>query len=214
MSTFGINPTYFPAQKKTEAEKNDKWFKECVDIGVGISQWGQGSLRSANVRSTRRNKITNYNLRNDIIDPTESERVTNPYRIDLEDFPNSYKNYPLINPAVNLLAGEERRRLFNPIVSVINSDAVTSKVRKITEIFQDFAIKKIVSPEFNQEQVKREIQEFDKFRKYNFKDEHERMGSQVLNYLYTTQDLDEEFSRGFEDILISAEEIYVIHLIS
>ena len=37
MSTFGLNPTYFPAQKKLEKEKNDKWFKECVDIGVGIS---------------------------------------------------------------------------------------------------------------------------------------------------------------------------------
>ena len=213
MSTFGINPTYFPAQKKSESEKNDKWFKECVDIGVGISQWGQGSLRSANVRSTRRNKITNYNLRNDIIDPTEIERVTNPYRIDMEDFPNSYKNYPLINPAVNLLAGEERRRVFNPIVSVINSDAITSKVEKITEMFKEFAIKQIVSPNFSQEQAKREIEEFDKFRKYNFKDEHERMGSQVLNYLYNTQDLSEEFSRGFEDLLISAEEIYIVQVI-
>ena len=61
MSTFGLNPTYFPAQKKLEKEKNDKWFKECVDIGVGISQWGQNNVRSSNVRSTRRNKIINSN---------------------------------------------------------------------------------------------------------------------------------------------------------
>ena len=92
MSTFGLNPTYFPAQKKLEKEKNDKWFKECVDIGVGISQWGQNNVRSSNVRSTRRNKIINYNLVNDIVDPLEVERVVNPYKLENEDFPNNYKN--------------------------------------------------------------------------------------------------------------------------
>lgn len=213
MSTFGINPTYFPPQKKTEKEKDEKWFKECIDTGIGLAQWGQGSIRSANVRTTRKNKIINYNLRNDIIDPTEIERVTNPFGLQIGDFPNNYKNYPLINPALNLLTGEERRRIFFPIVSVINSDAVSNKVRRITEIFQETAIKKLVSPDFNEEQTKKEIQEFDKFRKYNFKDIHERMGSQVLKYLYHTQDLSEEFSRGFEDLLIAAEEIYVIQII-
>ena len=213
MSTFGLNPTYFPAQKKLEKEKNDKWFKECVDIGVGISQWGQNNVRSSNVRSTRRNKIINYNLVNDIVDPLEVERVVNPYKLENEDFPNNYKNYPLINPAINLLSGEERKRIFSPMVSVLNSDAITNKLEQINEEFTNFALQKITASVFDEEAVKKEIQDFDKWRKYTFKDKKERMGNQVLNYLYNTQDLSEEFSRGFIDLLVGAEEIYVAEVI-
>ena len=39
------------------------------------------------------------------------------------------------------------------------------------------------------------------------------MGTQVLEYLYRTQDLKEVFSRGFEDLMICAEEIYVVDII-
>jgi len=213
MSTFGINPTYFPAQKKLESEKTEKWFKECIDVGVGVCQWGQNSVRTANVRSSRKNKISNYNLINDIVDPTEVERVVNPYKIQNEDFPNNYKNYPLINPAINLLSGEERKRIFTPMVSVINSDAVTSKLQQIDEKFTDFAMQKITAKGFDEEKIKQEIADFEKWRKYTFKDKKERMGNQVLKYLYYTQDLAEEFSRGFADMLIAAEEIYVIEIV-
>lgn len=213
MSTFGINPSYFPAQKKLEAQKSETWFKECVDTGVGVCQWGQNNVRTSSVRTTRKNKLVNYNLRNDIVDPTEVERVVNPYKIQNEDFPNNYKNYPLINPAINLLSGEERKRIFSPMVSVINSDAVTNKIQQIDERFTEFAMQKIVSREFDEEKIKKEIEEFDKWRKYTFKDKKERMGNQVLKYLYHTQDLSEEFSRGFEDLLIGAEEIYVIEIV-
>ena len=213
MSTFGINPTYFPAQKKTDAEKNEKWFKECVDVGVGISQWNQNSLRSSSVRQSRKNKIINYNLRNDIVDRNEVERVINPYKLEGQDFPETYRNYPLMNPAVNLLSGEERKRIFTPMVTVINSDAITQKLQDLNEQFDQIVIESITNQQYDEEKTKQRIQEYDKFRKYTYKDKRERMGNQVLKYLYKTQDLDKEFSRGFEDGLIGAEEIYATEII-
>jgi len=213
MSNFGFTPSYFPAQKKLEAEKNKEWFIDCVKTGVSLSQWGNATTRSSNVRPTRKNKLINYNLRSDKIDPAEIERVTNPYKLDNMDFPSMYKNYPLINPAMNLLCGEERRRIFTPTVSVINSDALTHKVSLIKERFNDTAMQLISQESFDEEAAKKRIIEFDKWRKYTYKDIRERMGSQVLNYLYQVNDLKEEFSRGFEDLLIAAEEIYVIEII-
>lgn len=213
MSLFGVNPTYFPSQKKTEKEKNEKWFKECVDVGVGISQWNQTSFRTSNVRQSRRNKLINYNLRNDIIDRSEIERVINPYGLEEGDFPETYRNYPLINPAANLLSGEERRRIFNPLVTVINSDAITSKLRELDEMFDQIVVQNIIAKQFDEEKTKKEIQEYDKFRNYTYKDKRERMANQVLKYLYQTQDLAKEFSSGFEDLLIAGEEIYVIEII-
>lgn len=40
-----------------------------------------------------------------------------------------------------------------------------------------------------------------------------RMATQDSEYHYKTQDLKEVFSRGFEDLLIAGEEIYVIDII-
>ncbi|HOU76081.1 MAG TPA: hypothetical protein PK957_03085 [Candidatus Dojkabacteria bacterium] len=213
MSTLDNNQSYFPPQLKTEKEKTEKWFKECADFGRGILGWTKNNAGSFNVRPSRRNKVINYNLRNDIIDNVEAERVTNPYRIDNSDFPNSYKNYPLLTPALNLLSGEERKRIFNPTATVINSDAITDKLQQIDEEFKKFYYEKISQLNFDPEQVKKEIVEFDKWRKYIFKDKRERMANQMLNYLYTVNDLAVEFSRGFEDLLIAGEEIYVIDII-
>ena len=184
MSLFGVNPTYFPSQKKTEKEKTEDWFKECVDVGVGISQWNQTSFRTSNVRQSRRNKLINYNLRNDIIDRSEVERVVNPYGLEEGDFPETYRNYPLINPAANLLSGEERRRIFNPLVTVINSDAITSKLRELDEMFDQIVIESIIAKQYDEEKTKKEIQEYDKFRNYTYKDKRERMANQVLKCLY------------------------------
>lgn len=213
MSNFGINPTYFPYQKRTEKEKNEEFFKECVNVGVGISQWNQNSYRTSSVRASRRNKVINYNLRNDIVDRNEVERVINPYRLEEGDFPETYRNYPLINPALNLLSGEERRRIFNPMVTVINSDAVSQKQKDLNEMFDKLIIEKITAKQYDEEKTKKEIEDYGKFRNYTYKDKRERMANQVLRYLYKTQDLDKEFSRGFEDLLIAAEEIYVIEII-
>ena len=207
-----LSPTYFPAQKRTDKEKTEQFYKDCVNAGLTLANWNTNNVGATGVRTSRKNKVINYNLYNDIVDKREMERVVNPLGLEDVDFPATYKNYPLLNPSINLLGGEERNRIFYLMVTVINSDAVTSKLQSIDEAFTEFYIQKLSAGATNQEKLQADIQNFGRWSKYNFKDKHERMASQTLKYLYHTQDLAEEFSRGFKDALISGEEIYVIEI--
>ena len=214
MGEFNFNEivTYFPAQKKTDAEKDEEFLKNCVDAGVSLVYWSWHT-KTTNSRSPRKDKIINYNLYNDIVDPEDVERAVNPFKIQNYTFPDTYKNYPLVNPNMNVLFGEERRRIDNPLVTVINSDAINDKLTSIKGEFDKYLYRHLTSQKFDPQIAEREIQEFNKWSKYDYKDLRERMGTQVLEYLYRTQDLKEVFSRGFEDLMICAEEIYVVDII-
>ena len=192
----------FPAQKKRFSEKTKKWYIKCIDAGHSLAEWENDSGVRANIKE----KISNYNLYNDIVDPKEVEAVINPYRIEAE-FINEYRNFPLANPNINVLLGEERKRIFNPIITSINSDAVSKKMRDLTEIFNEMIQDNVLSEEFNEDKVRQEIQEFDKWAKFDYRDHREKMANQIIKYGFMTNDFKEIFSRCFEDLLLSGEEI-------
>lgn len=201
----------FPHHKRSSSEKGEKYFKECIEAGLTMANWNN-DIEGTGVRASKKNKITNYNLYNDIVNKSEMERVMNPYGINVQSFPATYRNYPLLNPSINLLCGEERKRIFNPQVVAINADAATRKLNKIKETFSQMYVDKLMAQGLDEKKLERELQDFQKWARYSYKDMRERMGSQTLNYLYRTQDLKEEFSRGFKDLLIASEEISVIEI--
>lgn len=203
--------TGFPHHKRSYKDKTPKYFKECVDAGVSIVNWN-GTTQGTGVRTSKENKIINYNLYNDIVSKKEMDRVMNPFGIDVDNFPAIYRNYPLLNPSINLLCGEERKRIFNPQVTAINADAATDKLRTINDEFAAWYVEKLIAQYTDEKQIQKEMQEFSKWAKFSYKDKRERMGTQVLNYLYNTLDLKEEFSRGFKDALIAGEELYSIEI--
>jgi hypothetical protein len=112
-----------------------------------MTWWNLNSING--VRPARKNKIINYNLYNDIVDKFEIERVTNPFRLDDTDFPAKYRNYPLLNQNIMVLLGEERKRMFNPTVVVINEDAVNQKLTAITDEFNKWAVDKLTGGKNN-----------------------------------------------------------------
>lgn len=217
MSTLGLTSGFqtasFPYQKRSIGQKTKDFFKQCVDAGVGMSGWAQDNFGSSAVRATRRNKIINYNLYNNIVDPVEAKKATDPFNIQFEDDPVSYKNYPLVNSNINLLIGEERKRVFKPIFVMTSSDAVTEKLKFIKDSFYEFALNSVLKGETDQQKLMTKVKEFERWKTYTYKDTRERMANQVIQYLYHTQNLKEVFSRGFEDLLIAAEELYVIEII-
>lgn len=207
ISGVSNTPTFFPAQKLTDKQKTPEYFRQCVEAGISLTWWNLNSAHG--VRSTRKNKITNYNLLNDIIDKNEMERVTNPYRFQDMDFPLTYRNYPLLIQNINLLSGEERRRFFNPVVTTINHDAISTKLNEITDEFNNWAVSKLTHGQpLKQEDLQGEIERFNQW-KLNFRDERERMAQNVIEYGYRTLFMKDMFSSGFEDLLAVSEEIFV-----
>jgi len=203
----------FPRQKRTAAEKNENFFKECIEAAVGMAQRMDSIQTSLGVRSSKKEKIVCYNLYDDIVDKKEVELTLDPLGIfNTDKFPTTYRNYPLVNPNINLLCGEERRRPYNPVVTVINGDAVTSKLEQKKELFTQWYVEQLQRNIQDEEKLKMELEKFSRFINYSWKDLRERMGTQLLNYLCKTLDLSQEFSRGFKDLLITGEEIYTVEI--
>jgi len=211
--TKAFSPTAFPHQKRSTHNKTKKFFQDCVDAGIGITGWEGKTGRGSSVRSTRRNKLINYNLLNNKVDPIEQKRATDPFDIRFENTPADYRNYPLVNPNINLLVGEERKRQFRPQFVVTSPDAVNEKLERISSEFDEMALDLVTRGITDEQEIAMKINEFENWKTHDYRDARERMANQVIQYLYHTQNLKEEFSRGFEDLLAVAEELYVIDII-
>ena len=208
INPIGLSPSSFPHQKRTAGDKDEQFFKDCVEVGASLVQWNNSSFESQSVRSLRVNKIANYNLVNDIIDKREVEMITNPLKLKDTTFPATYRNFPLINPAIGVLVGEERKRPFNYVVSVINEDAINEKQDFINQQYMSFILENLRGEGLDEQTMKQRLDDLNKWQ-LSYRDRREVMGTQILDYLTRTLELKEQFSKGFEDLLISAEEIYV-----
>jgi hypothetical protein len=210
---LSLSPSSFPYQKRSQKQKTKDFFKDCIKAGADISSWTADNMNSPKIRSPRKNKIINYNLINNIVDKAEMNRAIDPFRIQFQDMPLTYRNYPLLNSNIMLLSGEERKRTFSPMFVLTSSDAVTQKLRDINDRFEEFAMEKVSQGIQDQTKLERAIQDFAKWTQFGYKDKREQMANQVIQYFFEKERLKEKFSRGFEDLMIGAEEIYVIDII-
>ena len=109
----------FPSQKLPDSRKTKEWIKEVVKAAEGIAVYSDNM-----VRRSKSNMQINYDLFNDILNPNDVERITNPFKIKGATFPAKMQNYPIANPKINLLLGEEYKRKFDYRVRVGNEDAI------------------------------------------------------------------------------------------
>lgn len=128
----------FPAQKIPLTKKTEAWGIECIKAGEDLAIY-----RYSGIRESYKNKLINYNLANDILDTTDLERVCNPMGIKNAAFPATMQNYPIANPKIDLLVGEERKRRFEWTIRVINDDAISDKENGKKELIMEFVANKI-----------------------------------------------------------------------
>ncbi len=199
----------FPSQKLSKSKKTKKWAEDCIKAAEDLA-----IFRYSGIRESYRNKLINYNLANDVLDTADMETVCNPMGIKDATFPAKMQNYPIANPKIDLLVGEERKRKFDWKVRVINDDAISEKEEVKKKQLFELMSQKITATAFDKQEVEKELQKLQKYHLYEYQDLKERTASQILEYLYKVNHLKEEFARGFEDALIAGEEIYCADIIA
>uniref|UniRef100_A0A6M3JZQ4 Putative structural protein n=1 Tax=viral metagenome TaxID=1070528 RepID=A0A6M3JZQ4_9ZZZZ len=197
----------FPFQKRRRSQKTESYYKECVDAADTIVGFDVDN----GLRASMAEKLSNVNLINNIVDPAEVSAVINPYKIEAK-FDNTYKNYPLLNSYMAVLLGEEREARFNPLITMSNPDLVNTKLEEITALINKSILEKVVSGKFSEEETAQAIQGQAKWMKFNYRDRRELMASQLIYYGYSSQNMKELFSKCFEDLLVSGEEIAVCEI--
>jgi hypothetical protein len=195
----------FPYQKRSDAKKTKSFFKECVDAGVSTinSEVGNG------IRANKKNMLVNYDLISNKIHDAEVQRVVNPFGIEYGKLPDNYRNCPLLNSNLMLLWGEERKRFFNPIVTMVNSDAINDKLRDMDTKIEEFLVQEAVKPTMSEEEIVGRLRELEDWKNFSYRDRRERMAQQIVDYGFNTLGFKEIFSRVFEDLTIAGDEILI-----
>lgn len=201
--------TNFPAQKLPLNKKTKSWAKQCVKAGEDIA-----IFRYDGIRASYSEKLINYGLANDVLDTSDIAKVCNPMGIKGATFPATMQNYPIANPKIDLLVGEERKRRFDWHVRVENSDAISAKETFKKEELLAYMTQIIQQETFDEQAVQAKMAEMQKYHTYEFQDSKERVSTHILKYLWNKLNLKEEFAKGFEDALIAGEEIYCADIIA
>jgi len=145
---------HFPTQKLSDSKKTKQWAKDCIEAAEDLA-----IFRHDGIRESYKNKLINYNLANDILDTSDLETVCNPMGIKEANFPAKMQNYPIANPKVDLLVGEERKRKFDWHVRVVNDDAVSQKEQEKAEKILEFLKAKIFQDNPEGAQLQQQMQQ-------------------------------------------------------
>ncbi len=193
----------FPSQKKPHSKKNAEWRKTCIDAAEAVAIYNDPIIRKSRVR-----KRINYDLYSNILHQEDVDRICNPFKLKDNTSPAKIQNYPLINPKIDLLVGEEERRVFEWSVRVINEDAISSKEEGRKQEAYNLLLGLITRNEQDPEKLKQLMAEAQRKLIYEYQDIRELRATRVLKHLWESNRLDRLFNKGFKDALIVAEEIY------
>lgn len=198
----------FPPQKKADAEKTVSWGKENIDAADHLTMFSDEK-----VRQSVQNKRVNYDLYDDILDEADIRRMCNPFQLKNFTAPAKVQNYPLCNPKITRLVGEEAARKFEFKVTVGNDDAIslkeTNKKREILSILES----DLMEAQPSEDSLKATMSQIEKVRT-SYQDDREILATRTLSYLWKEQDLKRKFNDGFKDLLLAGEEIYCCDIIA
>ena len=97
----------FPPQQLPFSKKTKEWRRKCVQFGDDHSlmhyHLARKSVRAMNI---------NYDLLHGKVDMSDLKLLVNPFDIDASFIPDQIQHYPVINRKLEVLMGEESKRLF------------------------------------------------------------------------------------------------------
>lgn len=200
--------SHFPYQKKSTAKKGKQFAVDCIESSIDMS-----FADKSQIVQSKKDLHVNYNLRNDILDERDVEQAVNPWGIKGASFPAKMQNYPIANPKIDLLIGEETKRRFDWRVMVVNPDAISKKEEDQRGLMNDLLMQSLEAEDYDEEELAAEIQKLEQWSKYEAQDIRERRATQYLNFLWKEQDLKMKFNRGFEDALVGGMEVYNVDIV-
>ena len=193
----------FPQQQLPLTSKGKKWRKACVDWGTD-----QATITYSPVRKSLIHKKINYDLLNGILHMQDLEAIINPNRIEAGFIPDRIQHYPIMNAKLNILRGEESKRVFDFKVIVTNPNAISEiEEQKKQEVFARLQ-QTIMESAQSEEELEQKIQKLGQYYTYEYQDIREIRGNAVLQHYMKEYNIPFMFNQGFMDAMAVGEELY------
>lgn len=192
-----------PPQQLPFSKKNKKWRKAHLDWADSKTFFNYSLVRKSVIH-----KKINYDLLNGKLHMSDIELVLNPDNIKAGFVPDRIQHYPIMNSKLNVLRGEESRRVFDYRVIVTNPNAISeienNKKEELLKNLQEL----IANTSKSEEEFNQELEKLNDYYTYEWQDMREIRGNAILNHYVKEYNIPLLFNNGFMDAVTVGEEIY------
>lgn len=197
------NIIQFPRQQLPFTQKTKKWRKRCMDWAEGRTFFNHSLIRKSVIH-----KKINYDLLTGKLHMEDLHLVLNPNNLDANFVPDQIQHYPIMNSKLNVLRGEESKRVFDYRVVVTNPNAISEieenkkqeLMARMQQIIQDSTQ--------SEEQFNTELEKLNDYFMYEWQDMREIRANALLNHYVKELNIPLIFNKGFMDAMAIGEEIY------
>jgi len=213
----------FPDQFKLESEKESKeYIKSTMDYFANVAFF--------QFRRHRDSFVKNYDLLKGIIDYDHFYAESPETRTFAEtiwretDLPSYVKHYPIINPPLNTMVGEQSKRPDNHRVRAFDDESKSQELQYRTnllqqltlqlaeqEIYRKLSMQGVNVDQIPQEQVEQLTMESVQDYLTDYTSTAERWGNHMLTALKARFNLKEKSEDAFRDLLVTSREFFHIY---
>ena len=193
----------FPRQQLSYKSKTVKWRKSCV-------QWADNKtfFNYSPVRKSVLHKKINYDLCNGRLHMEDLQAVINPENVRAGYIPDRIQHYPILNSKLNVLRGEESKRVFDYRVVVTNPNAVSEIENNKRDALLADLQRIIADNSMSEDQYNAELDKINDFYTYQWQDFREIRANALMNHYWKEYNMPFLFNQGFMDAMVCGEEIY------
>lgn len=195
--------TGFPPQQLPFSKKTKEWRKKCVDWADSKTFFNYSPVRKSVVH-----KKINYDLLNGKLHMSDMELILNPDSIKAGFIPDRIQHYPIMNSKLNVLRGEEAKRVFDYRVVVTNPLAISEIENNKKEELMQHIQELLADTAQSEEEFNQEVSKLSEYYSYEWQDMREIRANALLNHYVKEYNMPLMFNQGFMDGMAVGEEIY------
>ena len=183
--------------------KNKEWRKKFVD-------WADSKTFSTNslVRKSVMHKKINYDLLRGVLHMSDLELILNPDHLKAGFIPDRITHYPIMNSKLNVLIGEESKRVFDFRVVITNPNSISEIENNKRDAIRERLQQLLSDDSLSEDDFNQKLEQMNDFFTYEYQDMREVRANCLLNHYMKELNIPLEFNKGFRDAATVAEEIY------
>lgn len=191
--------------------------RQMLSFKAKTKEWRKNHLLWANtktffnfapVRKSMRHKMVNYDLLTGKLHMEDLQIILNPDNVEASFIPDKIQHYPIMNSKLDVLRGEENKRVFDFKVVVTNPNAISEiENNKKEALLQDIQ-NLIADTSLSEEEFNQKLKKLNDYYLYEWQDVREIRANALTHHYIKEYNMPVMFNDGFMDAMTVGEEIY------
>lgn len=191
--------------------------RQMLSFKAKTKEWRKNHLLWANtktffnfapVRKSMRHKMVNYDLLTGKLHMEDLQIILNPDNVEASFIPDKIQHYPIMNSKLDVLRGEENKRVFDFKVVVTNPNAISEIENNKKEALLKDIQNLIADTSLSEEEFNQKLEKLNDYYLYEWQDVREIRANALIHHYIKEYNMPVMFNEGFMDAMAVGEEIY------